>query len=290
MRFIAWAATTIMMLFGAAAEAQTVSFGSSYQNTEKAGSCNSTFQILGREPSTGSHPVFVYLVGTFEYYDNAAALSVVEQMAERGFVAATIEYPNMTFGTCDKLSARSNCVFNGASAQSAISKLCSRTRADCSKGVVVGGFSQGALLSVLSANYDSRIRAVWAMGAGTQYVIYDLAACVADGQRSLSSDRLRVVNGEADDYFRILPGGSRLQSELMTGMSCGSSADSCLSGNGSGWILLQNEQVSDGRADHCYMRDGDCAASEDTLDALWTTGSGDWAVGASLDWLQSLAN
>jgi len=276
----------ILLLLGTAAHADTAGFTTTYKNTLAAGKCNTKFNITGSEPTSGTHPVFIYLVGTWESYDNAAALSVVQQMADRGYVAASVEYPNSTFGNCNKLSARSACIFDGGTTKSAISKLCKRKHADCSQGVVVGGFSQGSVLSILSANYDSRIQAVWALGAGAQYSGYDLSSCLADGNRTLSSDRLRVVNGQNDDFFAATAIGSQGQSEVLTGQSCGDDATSCVTGNGSGWILAQDDEVTDGLADHCYMRNGNCDASENTLDPLWETGSAPWAVGANLDWLQ----
>lgn len=288
LRSLSGAVTLLLAGLPALASAQTLkSFYTSYLNTPKAGACNTRFAIDGKEPSQGKHPVFVYLVGTGESYQAAPAQAVVEQMAARGFVAATVQYPNTSFGNCTKLDARAACVFDQGSVQSAVAKLCARARADCGLGVVVGGFSQGSILAMLSANHDARVRAAWGIGAGVQYGIYDLNACVADGNRALPSDRLRLANGEADEFLSYTPGGTRAQSEAVTGLSCGPDATSCITGNGSGWIVVQGAEVTDGIADHCYMRDGGCEASEDTLDPLWTTGTAPWAVDASLDWLHS---
>lgn len=268
-----------------AATAQTLEFADRYLNTRHFGSCNTPFKMTGREPAEGRHPVFIYLVGTWESYDNGEATAVIEQMAAQGYVAASVHYPNSTFGNCPTLSARASCVFDGEQAQSAVARLCARERADCSKGIVVGGLSQGAILAILAADHQSQLRAAWAMGAGAVYGGYDLSACVAAGERSLSGERLRVVNGVSDDYFVGLPGGSQGQSELLSGMSCGDGADRCLAGNGSGWIVINDAEVSDGVADHCYLRIGDCSGSQDQLDPLWESGPADWALGASLLWL-----
>jgi hypothetical protein len=72
-------------------------------------------------------------------------------------------------------------------------------------------------------------------------------------------------------------------------VSCGSSATSCLQSNGSGWIIVQNGQVADGSADHCYMRaSGDsCTGNQNTLDAGWQNGSDAWELNANLDWLKT---
>lgn len=292
-RYRRWLALPVLAMWAIgslltpAAMAQTLEFGDHYLNTRHFGSCNTPFNMTGREPAEGRHPVFIYLVGTWESYDNGEATAVIEQMAAQGYVAASVHYPNGTFGSCPTLSARASCVFDGEQAQSAVARLCARERADCSKGIVVGGLSQGAILAILAADHQPQLRAAWAMGAGAVYGGYDLSACVADGQRSLSGERLRVVNGVSDDYFVGLPGGSQGQSELLSGMRCGDGADRCLAGNGSGWIVINDAEVSDGVADHCYLRIGDCSGSQDQLDPLWESGPADWAVGASLRWLDS---
>jgi hypothetical protein len=266
-----------------AAGAQTLS---SFTATYKGGSstCTSTYNIKGKEPgSPGAYPVFVYMVGTTEAYDHASAMSAVDKMAGRGYIAATIQYPNSSFGTCSTLSGRSKCIFDAASASSAISVLCSRPSADCSKGVVVGGFSQGSVLAILARNYDARVRAAYALGAGVQYSTYDLRACVASGKRTLPSDRLRAVNGEADGFMGGAESSVRGQLQELTGQTCTSTSTSCFRSNGSGWYLVKHAEASDGNADHCYMRHGGCVANQ--LDQKWLAGTYGWSLDTNLQWL-----
>ena len=125
------------------ASAQTLN---SFTATYKGGSstCGTNYSIQGKEPSSlGTYPVFVYMVGTSESYTNASALAAVDEMAGRGYVAATVQYASSTFGSCSTLTARSKCIFDSTSSTSAVAALCSRAKADCSKGIVVAGFSQG---------------------------------------------------------------------------------------------------------------------------------------------------
>jgi hypothetical protein len=280
-----FAALLLSTVCGTSAWAQTLnSFTATYSGGST--SCNTTYNIKGKEPaSLGTYPVFIYLVGTSETYDNASALSAVDKMAGRGYVAATIQYPSSSFGTCSTLSTRSKCIFDAGSASSAVKALCSRPTADCSKGIVVSGFSQGSILAILSKNYDSRVQAVYGLGAGVQYSTYDLRACVANGKRTLTSDRLRAVNGEADGFMGSTESSVRAQLQELTGLACTSTSTSCTRSNDSGWYIVKHAEASDGNADHCYMRQGGCLASQNTLDQKWLAGTYSWSIDSNLQWL-----
>ena len=260
-----------------------------------ASTCNTSFTITGQEPSgSGTNPVFLYMIGTGETATNASATAAVAGMAAKGFVAATIAYDSGTFNNCGTLDGKAKCIFNSASSTSAVAVLCARAKADCSKGIVVGGFSQGSVLATQAKNFDSRVRAAWGMGDGTNYSIFNLNACQANGNRTLSSNNLRVDVGQQDQFVGGGNGftagnenNARNQLQTLTGLSCGANATSCLQSNGSGWIIVQNGQVADGSADHCFMRTSGtlCSASQNTLDANWKSGTDNWALGASLTWL-----
>ena len=268
----------------------TTSFTATYTGQgNNATTCNTTFNISGQEPSTtGTFPVFIYTIGTSETFTNASATAAVAAMASRGFVAATVAYNSGSFSGCSTISGKARCIFNGASSTTALATLCRRAKADCSKGVVVGGFSQGAVIATLAKNFDSRVQAAWGMGDGVRYSIFNLTSCMGNGNRTLTSDRLRAVDGEKDQFIGPNAGNVRSQFLTLTGLSCGNTATSCLQSNGSGWYIVQNAQVGDGSADHCYMRrTGDCGGSQNSLDAGWQTGTAPWTLNANLDWLAS---
>ncbi len=259
------------------------SFTATYKNGT---SCGSTYNITGREPTAaGTYPVFIYTVGTTEPYTSSIAIAAIEGMANRGFVAVTVDYPHSNFGNCSTLTGRAKCIFDGTNANSAINQVCARGKADCSKGVVVGGFSQGSIMATLANNYDSRIRAAYGMGTHTKYSFYDLSSCMTNGNHTITNDRLRIVNGEVDTYGGGNASAVRTQAQLVTGYSCGSSAYSCLQTNGSGWYMIANGQVQDGSADHCYMLNGGCTFSK-PLDQGWPSGPDAWELNANLDWLK----
>lgn len=269
---------------------QTLSSFTATYKASSTSSCGSTYNIQGKEPSAaGTYPVYLHLVGTNEGYDSAHAMLMVDSMASRGYVAATVQYPNGSFGSCSTLSTRSRCVFNAASANSAVSKLCSRAKADCSKGIVASGFSQGSVLATLGKDYDARVRAVYGQGIGVQYSFYDLRACMADGNHTLSSDRLRAVTGEVDGFMGSSQSSTRGQMQELTGLNCGSTATACANANGSGWKLVVGSEVKDGTADHCYMYEGGCTAGS-RLDPNWTSGTAEWTLNYNLDWLSGFTD
>ncbi|MBX3625357.1 MAG: hypothetical protein KF892_10125 [Rhizobacter sp.] len=274
-----------------AAFAQT-SFSATYKGGSTS-SCGTTFSISGKEPTaSGKYPVYIHIGGTGEPYNGAWASAAVDAMAAKGFVAATVEYDNGSFGTCTTISTRAKCIFNGANANSAIAKLCARAKADCSKGVVTGGLSQGSIISVLSRNFDSRIRASMGQGTGSTYTVaYNLASCMADGKHTQPGDRLRIINGERDMFVGGTESIARSQAELVTGLKCsGLSPTECFRSNGSGWAVVKDYQVNDLYADHCFMGLGTYGAQCTgilAVDTNYRYGSGAWALPATTNWLKS---
>lgn len=270
-------------MFSLVATAANLNFTSSYKGGTT--SCGTKYNIKGMEPiSTGKKPVFIFMAGTNETYDNATAMAAVKGMADRGYVAATVEYASALFGRCSALQTKAKCVFDKSSAQSAVAAICSRLTADCSKGIVVGGFSQGALLAIMGKNFDGRVQAAYGMGAHKSYAgLFDTSTCVGDGTRTLPSTRLRIVNGEGDFYGGGTQTSVRDSSQVVTGYKC--SGNNCLQPEGNGWRMVLDSEVADGSADHCYTRASGCLGSQNELDAGWATGGNDWQLKANLDWL-----
>ena len=66
------------VLLSTASWSATATFSSTYKGAGVlGGSCGTTYNISGVEPTTGTHPVFVYMVGTTETYNNASAMAAV---------------------------------------------------------------------------------------------------------------------------------------------------------------------------------------------------------------------
>ena len=161
------------------------------------------YMIHGFEPSGSgaSNPLYI-LVGGFadQVHENYSTLRFAREMANRGYVAATIETPGMAFIThepnetatrheleilhnddlqmrCDASANRSltsiaRRIFSyGASDRgesNPLGVLCRRARADCTAGVAIHGISLGGLLSRLAPRFAPRwISAMLVYSAGT---------------------------------------------------------------------------------------------------------------------------
>lgn len=266
------------------AQAQT-SFTATYKN-------GSTYNIQGKEPSTsGKYPVYVHIGGTGENYNSAWAQAAIDAAVARGFVAATVQYDNASFGSCATISGRAKGIFDASNVNSAIAKLCARGKADCSKGIVTGGLSQGSIISVLSRNYDSRIKASMGQGTGSTYTAaYNLESCMADGKHTQTGDRLRIVNGERDMFVGGTEAVARSQAELVTGLKC-TGKQSCFRSNGSGWYVVKDAEVADLNADHCFMGNlgtvGVQCSGILAVDPYYKSGTNQWGIKATMDWLKT---
>jgi dienelactone hydrolase len=274
--------------FGLVTQAATVDFTTTYKGSggNSTGCTAYTFDIVGKEPAgAGRHPVFIYTVGTSESINNGPARDAIQKMAAKGYVAAIVGYSSGLFGSCSYITNKARCAFNPLSTQSAIAKICSRAKADCSKGIVTAGFSQGAVMATLARNFDPRVRAAYGMGLHNKYATFS-TTCATPSERKLPKDRLRVSNGEEDGYGGDTEASNRATSIAVTGYTC--TGTQCLQPNGSGWVVVKNSDVTDGQADHCFMRaSGDCIGSQTTSDANWLNGNNNWGLNAALGWLDS---
>jgi hypothetical protein len=285
-----------LLLLATTANAAVVPFTDSYQaqHIDYTGSgCRTTLPLTGLEPSGRGHPVFVYLVGAGEPYDGAEAPAILQAAAARGFVAASVAYPQWQF-YAKGLDGSSRCIFNRRSSSSAIAKLCGRRTASCAKGVVVAGFSQGAAIAMRAANYERRVRAAYLLSVVEERTGWEgtarwqLATTRPAGTRALPNWAIRIVDGVGD-----VPPDRRDELDDMTGKQCATTTFSCIAPNGSGWFVVQDSEVANGKADHCYFMGADgytsCSASP-SFDQTWLTSTtAPWALGPSLDWLRRRA-
>ena len=250
---------------------------------------------LRREPAgAGRHPVFVYLVATAGLYDGEEAKTFVEAMAARGFVAAAAEYDTLFGVAPEALDGKSACLFDAASSASAVSRLCARASADCTRGVVVAGFSQGAFLAARAHNHDPRVRGVYALGLNDHVMPAGYVAQVSpapDGTRTLPASRLRIVDGAALSEWAGEQEATRAQLNGLTGSACAVTAYACLGPAGAGWYIVQHAQVADGSADHCYFHGGGGCSYTPAYDPRWAPpGAEPWSLATNLDWLAAQAD
>lgn len=252
--------------------------------------CTSPQQAVVYEPAApGAYPVFVYAIGTGAAVTTAEGDLAAREMAARGFVAAVVSYNTYAGWGCADMNAKAACTFGGP--RSAVAALCARGKADCDRGIVVGGLSQGASLALLGANHEPRIRAAWLMGFGGGEAGSAATGCYVDAATKLAGDRIRVVDGIGETSpLRNL--------NAALGTWCGPFATSCLRANGSGWIRVRHAEVEDGRADHCYFVGPNAAGGEvgctreiPRFDRGWAPpADAPWSLPTNLDWLAGFAD
>ena len=95
------------------------------------------------------------------------------EMVKRGFVAVSAGYDNSLFEYVNSPGCESNfffqgikdkarAIFDSTDDNSVISQICDgsdASLANCNLGIAANGYSQGAQLASLAANYDTRVSA-----------------------------------------------------------------------------------------------------------------------------------
>jgi hypothetical protein len=235
----------------------------------------------------GRHPVFVYLTGTLMRFNGPEAQVLTSEMAKRGFLAAAVDYDNAAYPYCPGMTSKAACIFDADAPRSAIAQICALPQADCTRGIVVAGFSQGANLAALAANRNPNVRAAYLLGHGDRALNgFDVSRCADDAATALAPSQMRSVTGEADLFFGGSQAGVRKQFQRVVGIACAEGLD-CATENGGGWHIVASTELRDGGADHCYFLDRAnvyCSTYEG-LDPSWQHGTQPWALGPSLDWL-----
>jgi hypothetical protein len=75
-----------------------------------------------------------------------------------------------------------------------------------------------------------------------------------------------------------------------SGIACPTGTFQCWSsdGSGAGWYLVQNSQVEDDNADHCYIVVGNCADVPIFDKYSYFEARFNWSLKSNLDWLATL--
>lgn len=271
---------------GIAAAAETT-FSATYQT----GTMNKPLSINGYEPTAaGTYPVFIYVTGTKLSPWSADDQSITQQMAQRGFVAAAVDYSTrMNYpSTCAGLNTAVREIFDNMDPTSAISVVTSRPKANVSKGLVVMGFSQGANIGSLSKNYDAAVQAVFLIGNGYNNMGI---SCYPDSMTTITGDRMRQAMGANDNAYAFGGYGGNIDAnrqvlQTTSGVSCGATATSCIAANGSGWYLVQAFETTDGKDTHCFHY-GNRLCGGFPFDANFSSGTAFWSLAPALDWLKT---
>jgi len=250
--------------------------------------CSVRMGIWGQKPSgPGPFPVHIHVVGTGEDYQSGEAQTIVSQMVSRGFLAVSIQYPNsfQNPGTshpysCSLLKSKMACMFNAGSPSSALAAICALPGANCNLGITMSGISQGAQIATMAKDFDPRVQAVYGMADGdvlevNSDISINMKACMDPANRSLPADRLRAINGDADQFFGQTSSGVGTELNGITGQTCDPNNASCLRSDGSGWYKVQDSEVQNPPAGHVYITDPGWQPPKTYA----------WSVVPNLDWL-----
>ena len=237
----------------------------------------------------GPYPVFIYTPGTYEAYTSWLANLFTSQMAARGFLSASVQYMNTESNqSCSQYQPRAQGIYDANRSTSAVGVLCSLSTANCSKGIVTSGISQGGELVVLSRNYAPNVKAIYALSMGDYFVNLGFPLpCVDNANTQIPPNRLTIVNGASDPFF-----GGQSPIQNVSGISCPAGSTQCWSadGSGAGWYIVQDSQNRNGFAGHCYMFDTgtQAYACVGLPDPNWLPPSThNWSLAPNLDWLAS---
>ena len=227
---------------------------------EATGTCSVQYNIWGQAPSgPGPYPVHIHVVGTNENYMSGEAQTVVGQMAARGFVAVSIDYPHKSEDGCTALKNKMTCMFDSSSPNNALAAICGLPGANCNLGITMSGISQGSNIATMAKNYEPRVQAVYGMADGDKLTLtnstIDMTSCMDPANRALPVDRLRAIDGDADQLFGQTVNGVGTELNAITGQNCDPTNVSCLRPNGSGWYMVLDSEVQNPPAQHVYITD-----------------------------------
>ena len=233
--------------------------------------------IIGYRPSIinyDGYPLFVYITGTTMSYKSESAISYTQYMANNGFIAVSAEYNNKIY----PLSCNGNKGFLSKAKKlwdknidnSLLNILCNNINLEfninCTKGIVISGFSQGAQLALLAPRYNGdQINGIYIMGGGDALFVgniplIDLSECLSFNTLNTESFKIRSMVGENDGYFGLNINGVRIQQNSISGTICkGNYITDCLQNDGSGWYIIQEFETASGKAPHCYAYKIQCA-------------------------------
>jgi hypothetical protein len=252
--------------------------------------------LSGYEPDAeGTYPVFIWTEGTGVQYWDYNGNVFTKAMAERGFVAVSVDYNNIDYTiNCNQVNDKTASVFDATDEGSAISKICAREKADCTKGIVVSGWSQGAHLANRARDFNENVRAVLPLGNGiAAYAGMDLTSCLGIDNSAIAANRIRSLVGAGDEFFGCTPDGTgcaqagiREQQEVTTGVSCGDEAIDCHTADGSGWYMVQSSETAWGSDSHGFWLSFQASG----FDPNFEDGTDFWCMEPSLDWLASFTD
>ncbi|CAD7929319.1 unnamed protein product [Amoebophrya sp. A120] len=250
-------------------------------------------------PDWTRFPLYVLIPSAGDNFWAPLAQEFAFQMAQRGYVAAEIDYDRRwTYFRHDRLCTlkdRAPDFFQGPN--SAVGVLCADLpQVDCSMGIAVHGIGQGGYIAHWAKNYIPDVRATlfFAVGDGLQADEYpsskwaDITGgsdCYLDQHNPLPRMQRRYLAGENDQYAGGTPPGVVKSIKGVSGYSCGSYAD-CLQPDGSGYMVVPPAFYADScpSAPHYFFQEM-YGLYEHHYPVCQFLSYSRWAMHQSLEWL-----
>lgn len=264
--------------------------------------CTDTQKIYGARPAApGNYPVLIYLHGTFaDWGSNKEGQQFVKRAASLGYIALALTYDSNQSLNEAGLQRQAYCMFDQTHPKDGLTTACGITGADCSQGVALAGFSQGAAIATIAKNYNDKIKAVWAIGLSAY--IYPKHRIPTDalpapyGTRALANDKLVINMGQSSNLSKKNLIAEDMPSlKQLTGADCGTGLK-CLQPSGAGYYVVSNPEVADGTADHAYWMKVSTGWSKGSLSFTFSPkefdpgfqppSTTDWSMIRNLNWLR----
>jgi hypothetical protein len=273
-------------------------FTGTYSASDSSGNCTNTSApantYAGYEPTSGTHPLFVWVTGTGGDDQEDVALKAVETAAKRGFVAVSVDFDDVeAMRTETGYLGQAKCMFDKDLSTSAVNNACESARADCSKGIVAMGHSMGGIITTYGANNGGDLNATIAIGqapcvphnitCGWGSSLAAQTSTENGGTRQLPDSAYRIMSGEyeIEDNLGFAQENWRRTLNASAGTNCQPDTDpdetvpyqgflNCLNADGSGLMIVPNGgDMPGGLATHCWFHtSGACST---VASAMWLT-------------------
>ena len=267
--------------------------------------CTDTQKIYGARPAApGNYPTLIYLHGTFaDFGKNKEGQQFVKRAAAQGYNAVALSYDSTGSLNEAGLQRHAYCMFDQNHPKDGLTATCASVGADCSNGVVLAGFSQGAAIATIAKNYNDKVKAVWGIGLSAYIYpkkkVYTDALPAPYGTRVLANDKLVINMGQASNLSKKNLIAEDMPSlKQLTGADCGANLQ-CLQQNGAGYYVVANAEVADGTADHAYWMQVNkwnkgglsfTTSPKEFDPGFQPPATTEWSMTRNLNWLRSQLN
>eukprot|EP01084_Bolivina_argentea_P005933 11213_1 len=262
------------------------------------GAPNNEHPIRGFEPSSaGTYPLFIWIGSTVNPYWMQDDQRYVNYTAQHNIVSVSVSYPNVGYPlSCNGMVSKADAIFNLSDPRSALSVLCAKQNVDCiNLGVIVAGYSQGANLVSLAANFgEDMIKGVYEMSGGDNNIFLnaDLRNCLSYDTLYIDSSNIRSCIGEWDRFWGSEIAEVRKQQISITGYECGDTISDCIQNDGSGWYIVVDSEAQK-NAGHCYAYSGILESCGYDFTPMYYQGCQmqcKWSFESNLQWLINKLN